>query len=267
MKIGFIGGGAMGEAILSGVLSNGSVSPKDVFVSEIREDRCKELKDKHGVNAVTDNDFVKTAGLDILILAVKPQVVTDAMESLKGKVPDDVLVGSIVAGLPIKTLEKYFPENPIVRIMPNTPLAVGEGMSAYARNERASGKATVKAIRDILYSCGQAVEVKERMMDAVTGLSGSGPAYGFLMIDALADGGVAAGLPRQTAILLAAQTLLGAAKMVVETGKHPDVLRDQVTSPAGTTIEGVRVMEQRGVRGALIDAVLAATDRSKELGK
>lgn len=105
------------------------------------------------------------------------------------------------------------------------------------------------------------------MMDAVTGLSGSGPAYGFLMIDALADGGVAAGLPRQTAILLAAQTLLGAAKMVVETGKHPDVLRDQVTSPAGTTIAGVRVMEQQGVRGALIDAVLAATERSKELGK
>ena len=140
-------------------------------------------------------------------------------------------------------------------------------MSAYARNEHAHGKATVKALRDILYACGQAVEVKESMMDAVTGLSGSGPAYGFLMIDALADGGVAAGLPRQTAILLAAQTLLGAAKMVVETGKHPDVLRDQVTSPAGTTIAGVRVMEQQGVRGALIDAVLAATERSKELGK
>ncbi|MBE6099809.1 MAG: pyrroline-5-carboxylate reductase [Anaerovibrio sp.] len=266
MKIGFIGGGSMGEAILSGALAKDLVSPKDVFVSEIREDRCKALKAEHGVNAVTDSDFVKTAGLDLLILAVKPQVVTEVMESLKDKVPAKMLIASIVAGLPIKTIEKYFPENPIIRIMPNTPLAVGEGMSAYARNEKASSQAA-KGIRDILYACGQAVEVKETLLDAVTGLSGSGPAYGFLMIDALADGGVAAGLPRQTAILLAAQTLLGAAKMVVETGKHPDVLRDLVTSPAGTTIAGVRVMEQQGVRGALIDAVLAATERSKELGK
>ena len=123
------------------------------------------------------------------------------------------------------------------------------------------------AVRGFLSSCGQAVEVKEYMLDAVTGLSGSGPAYGFLMIDALSDGGVAAGLPRATANLLAAQTLYGAAKMVLESGKHPDVLRDQVTSPAGTTIAGVRVMEQQGVRGALIDAVLAAAERSAELGR
>ena len=266
MKIGFIGGGAMGEAILSGILSNSLAAPGDVFVSEIREERCQILRDEHGINAVTDSGFVETAGLDILLLAVKPQVVEGVMSSLKGRVKEDILVASIVAGLPIKTIEKYFPANPIIRIMPNTPLAVGEGMSAYARNDKATAKAA-KGIRDILYACGQAVEVKEGMLDAVTGLSGSGPAYGFLMIDALADGGVAAGLPRETAILLAAQTLLGAAKMVVETGKHPDVLRDQVTSPAGTTIAGVRVMEQQGVRGALIDAVIAATERSKELGK
>ena len=266
MKIGFIGGRAMGESILTGALSKGLVASKDVFVSEIREERCQELKKTHGVNAVPDDDFVKTAGLDSLILAVKPQVVTKVMAALKGKVPEDVLIASIVAGLPMKTINEYFPKNPIVRIMPNTPLAVGEGMSCYARNERVSVKAA-KNIRDILDSCGQAVEVPESLLDAATGLSGSGPAYGFLMIDALADGGVAAGLPRKTAILLAAQTLLGAAKMVLETGKHPDVLRDQVTSPAGTTIAGIRVLEQQGIRGALIDAVIAGTERSKELGK
>ncbi len=256
----------MGEAIFSGALAKGLVAPKNVFVSEIREDRCKELIKEHGINAVTDNAFVKTADLDLLFFAVKPQVVTEVMASLKGKVPENITIASIVAGFPIKSIEEYFPKNPIVRIMPNTPLAVGEGMSAYARNEKAT-KDNVKGIRDILYACGQAVEVKESMLDAVTGLSGSGPAYGFLMIDALADGGVAAGLPRQTAILLAAQTMLGAAKMVLETGKHPDVLRDQVTSPAGTTIAGIRVMEQQGVRGALIDAVMAATECSKNLGK
>ena len=139
-------------------------------------------------------------------------------------------------------------------------------MSAFAMGSKTEPDDKDMLVK-ILSACGKVVEVNEGMLDAVTGLSGSGPAYGFLMIDALADGGVAAGLPRQTAILLAAQTLLGAAKMVLDTGKHPDQLRDQVTSPAGTTIAGVRVMEQQGVRGALIDAVIAATERSQSLGK
>ena len=139
-------------------------------------------------------------------------------------------------------------------------------MSAYALSSNTCAD-DAQAVQRLLAACGQAVEVREYMLDAVTGLSGSGPAYGFLMIDALSDGGVAAGLPRAAATLLAAQTLYGAAKMVLESGKHPDVLRDQVTSPAGTTIAGVRILEQQGVRGALIDAVLAAADRSKELGK
>lgn len=266
MKIGFIGGGAMGEAIMSGALAQKLVPAENIYVSELRGERCHELSEKYGVNAVTDNEFTASEGLDLLFLAIKPQVAAKAMDALKGKVPADVVIASIVAGLPIKTINDFFPENPIVRIMPNTPLSIGEGMAAYARNERATVE-NAKAVSDILLACGKAVEVQESMLDAVTGLSGSGPAYGFVMIDALADGGVAAGLPRQTAILLAAQTLLGAAKMVLETGKHPAVLRDQVTSPAGTTIAGVRVMEQQGVRGAVIDAVLAATERSKELGK
>lgn len=266
MKIGFIGGGAMGEAILSGALAKQLVPAENIYVSELRQDRCDELKERYGINAVTDNDFTSNEAIDLLFLAIKPQVVAAALAPLKGKVPANVVIASIVAGLPIKTIEEYFPENPIVRIMPNTPLSIGEGMAAYARSQHASVE-NAKLVSDILLACGKAVEVQESMLDAVTGLSGSGPAYGFVMIDALADGGVAAGLPRQTAILLAAQTMLGAAKMVLETGKHPAALRDQVTSPAGTTIAGVRVMEQQGVRGALIDAVIAATERSKELGK
>ena len=150
--------------------------------------------------------------------------------------------------------------------MPNTPLAVGAGMSAYACGKRTT-KGDASVVQELLSAAGEAVQVQEAAMDAVTGLSGSGPAYGFLMIDALSDGGVAAGLKRDVATKLAAQTLLGAAKMVLATGKHPDVLRDQVMSPAGTTIAGVRVLEQQGLRGALIDAVLAATEKSRELGK
>ena len=185
---------------------------------------------------------------------------------MQGKLKRDAVLVSIVAGLTIDSIREFFPEQKIIRVMPNTPLSVGEGMSAYALSSNTCAD-DAEAVRVILSSCGQAVEVKEYMLDAVTGLSGSGPAYGFLMIDALSDGGVAAGLPRATATLLAAQTLYGAAKMVLESGKHPDVLRDQVTSPAGTTIAGVRVMEQQGVRGALIDAVLAAAERSAELGR
>ena len=182
------------------------------------------------------------------------------------KTSEKTVVMSIVAGLTLASLEKFFQKQPVVRVMPNTPLSVGAGMSAYALNEKAE-QADVSFVEKILSACGRAVKVQESMMNAVTGLSGSGPAYGFLMIDALSDGGVMAGLPRDTATLLAAQTMLGAAQMVLATGKHPDVLRDQVTSPAGTTIAGVRVMERGGVRGALIDAVLAATERSEELGK
>ena len=168
---------------------------------------------------------------------------------------------SVVAGLKIEVLEKFFPNNPIVRAMPNVALAVGEGMTAYALNKKADKVLTEK----IFTSLGRAVEVEERLMDAVTGLSGSGSAYAFLIVDALADGGVAAGLPRKVSIELAAQTLLGAAKMILETGEHPDALRDKVTSPAGTTIEGVRILERGGVRSSLIEAVIAATEKSKKL--
>lgn len=264
-KLGFIGGGAMAEAILSGAIAQKVMEASDIFVSELRADRCAELEEKYGVTAATTPDSFLDK-VDLVLMAVKPQVADKAMAQLQGKLPKQVVLISIVAGLAIDSIKVYFPEQKIIRVMPNTPLSVGAGMSAYALGELATVE-DAAPVQAILAACGKAIEVKESMLDAVTGLSGSGPAYGFLVIDALSDGGVAAGLPRDAAIMLAAQTMLGAAKMVLETGKHPDMLRDQVTSPAGTTIAGVRVMEQQGVRGALIDAVIAATERSAQLGK
>lgn len=264
-KLGFIGGGAMTEAIVSGVTGAGVLSADNIYVSDHKAARCEFLHDNYGVHAIVGSDsFIRD--LDAVILAIKPQAAVKAMEEIQGRLSSDTLIISIVAGLTIASMEKYFPCNQVIRVMPNTPLSVGAGMSAYALSAQTVPESGAIA-KEIFASCGKAVEVKESMLDAVTGLSGSGPAYAFLMIDALSDGGVAAGLPRQTAILLAAQTLYGAAKMVLESGKHPCVLRDQVTSPAGTTIAGVKVLEEQGLRGALINAVQAATERSRELGK
>ena len=264
-KIGFIGGGMMASAIVAGLTNRMGYDPNLIFVSDLSEERCAFLRETYHVHAsVGADNFI--SDVDTLVLAVKPQAAQAAMREVAPKTPDKTVVASIVAGLTLASLQAHFMKQPLVRVMPNTPLSVGTGMSAYALNAKAEG-ADVHIVEEILSACGRAVKVQESMMDAVTGLSGSGPAYGFLMIDALSDGGVMAGLPRDTATLLAAQTMLGAAQMVLSTGKHPDVLRDQVTSPAGTTIAGVRVMEDKGVRGALIDAVLAATKRSEELGK
>lgn len=265
MKIGFIGGGAMAEALTNAIINKKVALPPDIYISELRKDRCSYLQEKYGVYAAAGPEkFIKE--LDILILAVKPQVAEAAMAGFSALLEEHTLLASIVAGLTLTRLEKHFPTQPVIRIMPNTPMSVGAGMAAFALGKNA-GEREEKLLATILSAAGRAVMVKESMMDAVTGLSGSGPAYGFLIIDALADGGVAAGLPRKDAIMLAAQTMLGAAQMVLETGRHPDALRDQVTSPAGTTIAGVRILEQRGVRGAMIDAVIAATQKSEAMGK
>ncbi len=259
-KVGFIGGGALAESIIRGI-SGRVFAPSNIFISEIRPSRCAELSERYGVNASVNADFL--ADVDLLIVAVKPKDAEKTFASLQGKVLESTLITYTVAGLKLANVEKFFPANKIVRIMPNVAVSVGESMTAYTLNKNAAQVGD--AIKNFWLTLGRAVEVEEKLMDAVTGLSGSGPAYAFLMIDALSDGGVAAGLSRAQAIELAAQTLLGAAKMVLETGEHPDVLRDKVTSPAGTTIEGVRVMERGGVRSALIEAVLAATEKSKAL--
>ena len=265
MKLALIGGGMMAEAVIAGVLREAVLPAETVFVSEHKAARAEELHKKYGVQAFCRAaDFL--ADMDVVFLAVKPNAAKAAIEELQGGLSSSAVLVSIVAGLPLARLEQLLPGQPVIRVMPNTPLAAGAGMSAYALGSSASGVHEEK-IRTILSAAGKAVCLEESMMDAVTGLSGSGPAFAFLVIDALADGGVAAGLPRKEALLLAAQTLFGAAKMVLDTGRHPAELRDQVTSPAGTTIAGLRVLEQRAVRGAFLDAVLSAAEKSKVLGE
>ena len=263
-QIGIIGGGAMAEAMIAGMTAEGAVPPSHIFISEHKAARCDVLRQTYHVNAqVGAEDFLPH--IDILVLAVKPAAAAAAMHETALYLRRGALVLSIVAGLTMAQIAASYPRHPIIRAMPNTPLAVGAGMSAYACSGDADASAR-KAVDVVLGTAGRVVEVKECDLDAVTGLSGSGPAYAFLMIEALTDGGVAAGLRHDTAQVFAAQTLLGAAQMVLD-GAAPAALRAAVTSPAGTTAAGLRVMENAGVRAALIEAVLAAAERSKELGK
>ena len=263
LYVGFVGGGALAESVINGIRGN-LLPSTNIFVSEHRRKRCTELSSRYRVNATVGVDsFIDK--VKILLLAVKPKDAPAALAEIRNKITLNTIIVSVIAGLKLELLEKFFPHNAVVRAMPNVPILVAEGMTAYTVNSKTMG-GDKKLVEQFWSSIGRTIEIEERFLDAVTGLSGSGPAYAFLMIDALADGGVAAGLPRPAAIELAAQTLLGAAKMVLETGEHPAALRDRVTSPAGTTIEGVRVLERQGVRSALIEAVMAATDKSRILG-
>jgi len=264
-QIVFIGGGAMAEALIGGMLSSGLVRPQQIYVNDIASSRLEYLQGKYSVGISANNqDLVNKA--DIIFLTVKPQVVNGVLDALTGMVSNKTIVVSVVAGLLLSSLQSKLTEVPVIRVMPNTPVAVGAGMAAIALGKHATCY-DGEVVSAIFASVGKVVTVNEDVMDAVTGLSGSGPGYAFVMIDALADAGVRVGLTRQTAITLAAQTMLGAAKMVLDTGEHPAKLRDMVTSPGGTTIAGIHVLEQNGVRAAIIDAVVAATDRSQEMGK
>ena len=265
IQIGIIGGGAMSEALIAGLTTRGSVPASHISVSEHKAVRCDALTQRYGIHAqVGAESFLPR--IDVFILAVKPAAAAAAMQETAHLLKEGALVLSIVAGLTIAEIEAAYPAHPVVRAMPNTPLAVGAGMSAYACGTHA-GAAELAAAEMILGAAGRTVAVHEGDLDAVTGLSGSGPAYAFLMMEALIEGGVAAGLKRETAALLAAQTLMGAAQMALASAHSPADLRAAVTSPAGTTAAGLRVMERAGVRSALIEAVLAAAERSKELGR
>lgn len=264
-SIGFIGGGAMAEALIKGILGAGLVEPNQVSVYEIAKTRQEELTKKYGVCLGTGLSDVAQS-VDILFLTVKPQVIFGVLEELVPDLKENTLIISVAAGISLSVLQSKLGKRSIVRVMPNTPVAVSEGMSVIALGEHASEKDGELALA-IFSAVGRALIMEESYMDAVTGLSGSGPGYAYLLLDALADAGVKVGLSRPNAIMMAAQTLLGAAKMVLETGEHPAKLRDMVTSPGGTTIAGIHVLEQNRVRGALIDAVEAAFIRSKEMGK
>ena len=265
MQIGVIGGGAMAEAMIAGLTAQETIPSSHIHVSEHKAARCDVLTAAYGVHAqVGAEDFLPH--IAVLILAVKPSAAAEAMQETAPLLHEGALVLSIVAGLPIAQIEAAYPGHPVIRAMPNTPLAVGAGMSAFACGMHAGAEERAYAAR-ILGASGRIVEVREHDLDAVTGLSGSGPAYVFLMIEALAEGGVAAGLGRETATMLAAQTMLGAAQMALAAESSPADLRAAVTSPAGTTAAGLRILEREGVRSALIEAVLAAAERSRELGK
>jgi pyrroline-5-carboxylate reductase len=264
-RIGFIGGGAIAEALTRGGLNAGLMTAGQVTVGDVAAERLAYLSEKYGVATSLDTAAV-AAKADVLFLTVKPQVIAKVLDTVAPAVAKKTLVISVAAGVTLAMLEEKLPGVPVVRVMPNTPVAVGAGMSAIAPGKHATA-GDGEAAMAIFAAVGRAVMVNEDAMDAVTGLSGSGPSFAYVLIDALADAGVRVGFPRQLAITLAAQTLFGAAKMVLETGEHPAKLRDMVTSPGGTSIAGVHVLEQKGVRAALMDAVVAATERSREMGQ
>lgn len=253
----------MAEAILSRLLSQKVFAASTILVSEPRSPRRDYLSQHYQVKVTADNQTAVSRG-KILLLAIKPQIFELVTSELSSN-PETTVI-SILAGVTLAKLERAFPQNPVIRVMPNTPATVGQGMTAIALGTKAGSEHLAQA-QSIFTAVGEVVEVPETAMDAVTGLSGSGPAFVALAIEALADGGVAAGLPRAIALQLAVQTVLGTATLVKETGKHPAILKDQVTSPGGTTIAGVAKLESAGFRSALIEAVKSATERSQELGQ
>ena len=261
--LGIIGGGVMAEAILSRLLAAKTFAADQILVSEPQTARRDYLERQYQVQVTSDNQTAARAA-EVLLLAIKPQVFELAVANLT--LQPDSLVISILAGVPLSKLAQAFPQQPIVRAMPNTPATVGAGMTAITASQNAQVE-QIEQAKTIFAAVGEVVEVSESLMDAVTGLSGSGPAFVAMAIEALADGGVASGLPRAIALQLAIQTVLGTATLIKESGIHPGELKDRVTSPGGTTIAGVAQLESAGFRSALIEAVKAATKRSQELGK
>lgn len=264
--IGFIGAGNMAEALVRGLLGGKHVAAHDVVVSGPRAERLSELAAKYQVRTTTDNQVV-AASADVLVLAVKPQIMDRVVREIADHLTATTLVISIAAGIDTATLEAGLRDGVrVVRAMPNTPALVGAAATAVSpgRNATTEDLAVAKAIFDAV---GITVVLEESQLDAVTGLSGSGPAYIFLILEALADAGVKVGLSRRNAQRLAAQTVMGSAKLLLDTDEHPGKLKDMVTSPGGTAIAGLHTLEQGGLRTTLINAVETATNRAKELGR
>jgi pyrroline-5-carboxylate reductase len=266
LTLGFLGAGKMATALARGFIHAGLTTADSILASDPYEAARSAISKEAGIKTTAANlEVLKFAS--VIMLAVKPDQVSDVLSEARPVFTDNHLLISIAAGVTLARMEAALPAGArVIRVMPNTPALVGASASAFA-----AGKSTTtedaQLAQKLFSSVGVALQVKESLLDAVTGLSGSGPAYAFLLVEALSDGGVAAGLPRDIATKLAAQTLLGSAKLVLETGQHPGTLKDMVTSPGGTTIEGLYELEKAGVRGALINAVRAATDKSKRLGQ
>lgn len=271
-KIAILGAGNMGRAIAKGLVQSGAVSVTHIQATELRPEAARAFTEATGVPCAS-GDIVSSAKIvsasDVLLLAVKPYSVGDLLEKLEqaGALAHRPLIISIAAGLGTAFLEKHSGgQCPVVRVMPNTPAAIGQGMTVACKGALAQD-AHIELARAIFTPLGRFLSLEEKQMNAVTGLSGSGPAYVFLMIDALADGGVAQGLPKAVALELAAQTLLGSAALMLESGRHPAALKDDVTTPGGTTIAGLKALEDGALRSVLIRAVETAAQRSAELGR
>ena len=265
--ISMIGTGNMGEAIVSGLISSKSAAAENIICTDVREDQLESVKEKYGV-AVTTNNLDAVKASEIIIYAVKPQIIAPVLIETASKLDMSKLVISIAAGVPLAAIESCLKKKlRLIRVMPNIAAFVQESATVVAAGKNAS-QDDVKTAMAIFDSMGKTIFLKENvLMDAITGLSGSGPAYIFLIVDALADAGVKVGLARQDALFLATQTVLGAAKLLLETKEHPGKLKDMVTSPGGTAIAGIHTLEKGGLRTTLIDAVEAATKRSQELGE
>ncbi|WP_026292776.1 pyrroline-5-carboxylate reductase [Rubritalea marina] len=268
MKLGLIGCGKMGRALLEGALTAGIVEAQDVYITSRTEKTRQSVAKELGVNPLASNTELASI-VDVAYLCTKPNVskivlleLAETPESL-----DNTLIISAVAGLKLEAMESILPDSArVVRCMPNTPSLIGKGAAAYSTGSNTSDL-DASTTGKLLGSVGSVIEVDESLMDSVTGVSGSGPAYVYTFIESLADAGVLKGLPRAQALELATQTVLGAASMVAETGLHPALLRDMVTSPGGTTITALKALEDHGFRSATIAAVEAATEKSKELGR
>ncbi len=266
LRIGFLGAGNMAEALIRGLLISNVVEAGNISASDVKEERLSELSDAHGIVVTADNAAL-VASVDVLVLSVKPQVIDKVLDVVGKELKNEALVISIAAGVPIAALEARLPKGTrVVRAMPNTPATALAGATAISAGTHAT-KEDMKSATALFEATGRVVTLDESLLDAVTGLSGSGPAYIMLIIEALADGGVKVGLHRDTALLLAAQTVYGSAKLLLETGEHPGRLKDMVTSPGGTAIAGLHTLESGALRKTLIDAVEVATKRAAELGE
>ncbi len=265
-RIGMLGAGNMASALIRGLLASKSVGADQIVASDVRADHLKELETKYGIKTFSDNRQLAAAS-NLVVLAVKPQVIDRVLDQMADAFGPDTLLVSIAAGVPIGSLEARLPPHVrVVRAMPNTAAIALAGATGIAPGSRATQQ-DIDVTQALFAAVGRSVVLDESLIDAVTGLSGSGPAYIMVIIDALADGGVKVGLHRDTALLLAAQTVYGSAKLLLETGEHPGRLKDMVTSPGGTAIAGLHTLESGGIRRTLIDAVEAAAKRAAELGE
>jgi pyrroline-5-carboxylate reductase len=264
-RLGFLGAGNMSAALIKGLLHAKVLAPERILASDVKSERLEQLHKLHGICTTTDNHALLRE-CDVVVLAVKPQAIDKVLAEVGADVRPDQLLVSVAAGVPIDALEARLPAGSrVVRSMPNTPATVQAGATAISGGAHAR-EDDLRVARELFEAVGRVVVLDESLLDAVTGLSGSGPAYVMLIIEALADGGVKVGLHRDTALLLAAQTVFGSALLLLETGEHPGRLKDMVTSPGGTAIAWIHTLESGALRKTLIDAVETATKRAAELG-